>query len=346
MHRLAVVALAVLAAGCGGSHRGAAVSPCAGAGFVGGHEKADGMFAARIPMGCADRRARSCTVADGHGPIVREVVAAGVVQDCFAFNQFVGSGMTQIPGYAAGECFGVAVLRGVPGVVRERPTFRCDGGRAPRSNAGTRMPVTAPARGSTSVEGAAADPWPHPPEAGAVGERRLAASPLWALLVWRDARGRACYEPGQVVDRHTPGRADQLPGIRHPGGAGLRGRLVGSLRYDSRSGTGIQFYGVGRFSAYEPAAGGSCGRPAAGIGPLASWESRYARRDQAFAVTVVSGIAGPRVRSVAVRIRGRWSPRPLSARRAFLWAARGVRGPAELPVRVTYVDGSVRVLER
>ena len=304
------------------------------------------MFAARIPMGCADGRARSCTVADGHGPIVREVVAAGVVQDCFAFNQFVGSGMTQIPGYEAGECFGVAIVRGVPGSVRERPTFRCDGGRAPESNAGTRMPVVPPARGGSSVEGAAADPWGHPPEAGAVGETRLAAAPDWALLVWRDVRGRACYEPGQVVDRHTPGRADQLPGIRHPGGVGLRGRLVGSLRYDSRSGTGIQFYGVGRFSAYDPAVGGSCGRPAAGLGLLASWGSRYARRDQAFAVTVVSGIAGPRVQSVAVRVGGRWVVRPLSVRRAFVWAARGVRGPSELPLRVTYTDGRVRVLER
>jgi hypothetical protein len=341
-----VLLVAIFVAACGGGG-GGGPSPCAGAGFVGGAEKADGLFAARIPMGCADGRPRSCTVADGHGPIVREVVAVGVVQDCFAFNQFVGSGMTQIPGYAAGECFGVAVVWGLPGrgVLRERPMFRCDGGRAPRSNAGTRAPVVAPGRGRW-VEGSAADPWVHPPEAGAVGERRLATAPRWGLLLWRDVRGRSCYEPGQIVDRHTPGRADQLPGVLHPGGVGLRGPLVGSLRYDSRSGTGIQFYGVGRFSAYDPAVGGSCGEPGRGLGLLVSWESRYPRRDQAFAVTVVSGIASGRVRSVAVRAAGRWRGLEIGPHRSFVWAARGVRGPAELPVRVRYADGRERVVQR
>jgi hypothetical protein len=87
-----------------------ALATVLGAGFVGGTEVSDGLFAARIPAACEIDRRRSCTVADGHGPIAREIVPAGVAQDCFASIRFVGAGATQLPGYAAGECFCVALL--------------------------------------------------------------------------------------------------------------------------------------------------------------------------------------------------------------------------------------------
>ena len=64
---------------------------------------------------------------DGTSEIVRETVAAGSRVDCFAFNQFVGAGLNQIPGYLAGECFGYARLL-APAVGLHRtayPTFRC-----------------------------------------------------------------------------------------------------------------------------------------------------------------------------------------------------------------------------
>ena len=337
---LALVLAALAAAGCGGGDGAAALpSQCTGAGFVGGPEVADGLFAARIPAACGFGRTRSCTVADGHGPITREVVPAGVAQDCFAFNQFIGAGWVQIPGYAAGECFGVARLSVPPFV--ERPTFRCDGGKAPKGNAGTRLPVSPPAGPGRIAGLRAPDPWPRPPEAGSVGEKRLATPPPWSLLVWRDERGRTCFEPGQVIDRSTPGRSDQLPGER-PVGPGLRRPVLGSLRYDQKSGPGNQLYGVGRFTRYDPSVGGSCGEPGAGAGLLLSWESRYARRDQAFATTVAGGVASPRVRAVAARRGGRWRAVAISRDGAFLVTARGVVGPRELPVRVRYRDGSAR----
>jgi hypothetical protein len=196
----------------------------------------------------------------------------------------------------------------------------------------------APAAARATVEARAADPWGVPPEAGAVGERpdEYAAAPPWGVLVWR-AGGRTCFEPGQVVDRHTPGRSDELPGVKARGVL-HRARLVGALRYDSKSGIGIQLYGIGRFAPYPREIGGSCGDPEAGAGLLLAWETRTPRRDAAKAVTVVSGVAGPRVR--AVRVGGR--ELPLSARRTFVHAVRGVREPASVPVEVAYADGSRR----
>jgi hypothetical protein len=191
------------------------------------------------------------------------------------------------------------------------------------------------------IDGRAKDPWGHPPEAGSVGETTLATAPPWAVLVWRDRAGRVCAEPGQVVDGSTPGRSDQLPGIR-PVGAGLRQALLGSLRYDAKSGPGNQFYGVGRFTEYDVNVGGSCGDPSRGAGLLLGWESRYPRRDQAFAVTVVSGVAGPRVRAIEVRRGGRWTPVPIGRHRGFAVAARGILAPHALPARVTYDDGRRR----
>jgi hypothetical protein len=197
----------------------------------------------------------------------------------------------------------------------------------------------AAAPGPATVEGRAADPWGVPPEAGAVGERRdeFAAAPPWAMLVWRAGDGRTCFEPGQVVDRNTPGRSDELPGVKARGTL-HRATLVGTLRYDSRSGIGIQLYGIGRFARYPREIGGSCGEPDAGSGLLLAWETRSARKDAARAVTIVGGIAGPRVRSVSVAGR----VLALSHRRAFLHVVRGVREPRDVPVEVTYRDGARR----
>ena len=195
--------------------------------------------------------------------------------------------------------------------------------------------------GRATVEARAPDPWGVPPEAGSVGERRdeYAAAPPWALLVWRARDGRTCFEPGQVVDRHTPGRSDELPGVKARGEL-RRATLVGTLRYDSKSGIGIQLYGIGRFAPYPREIGGSCGDPDAGPGLLLASETRTARADAARAVTVVGGIAGRRVR--AVRAAGR-SLR-LSPRRAFVLVVRGVREPGAMPVEVTYADGARRRL--
>jgi hypothetical protein len=107
--------------------RSAAEDPCAGAGFVAGAERTDGLFAARIPARCGTEEQRTCRVGDGTSEIVRETVAAGSRLDCFAFNQFVGAGLNQIPGYLAGECFGRARLE-APAARLARtayPTFRC-----------------------------------------------------------------------------------------------------------------------------------------------------------------------------------------------------------------------------
>ena len=195
--------------------------------------------------------------------------------------------------------------------------------------------------GHATVEARAADPWGVPPEAGAVGERpdEYAAAPPWGVLAWREGgdAGRTCFEPGQVVDRHTPGRSDELPGIKARG-ALHRATLVGALRYDSKSGIGIQLYGIGRFAPYPREIGGSCGKPDEGAGLLLAWETRTPRQDAAKAVTVVSGIAGARVRAVSAGGRDL----PLSHRRAFVHAVRGVREPAAVPVTVAYTDGSRR----
>ena len=51
-----------------------------------------------------------------------------MVEDCVAFNQFIGAGLKQIPGYVVGECFGRARLaagRGDSAARTDRSTWRC-----------------------------------------------------------------------------------------------------------------------------------------------------------------------------------------------------------------------------
>jgi hypothetical protein len=310
---LAALLAAVAGGGCGGGAGGGAGAlppACRGAGFVNGPEVADGVFAARIPAACELGRVRTCVVADGHGPIAREIVPARVDQDCFAFNQYVGAGGNQIPGYASGECFGRALVSTPPR--DERSTFRCDGGAPPSSNGGTRVRMGEPDGPARTARLRVPDP--------------RASAPPWSLLLWHDDRGRLCYEPGQVVR----GRADPRPGGT-PAGPARRPPLVGSLR-------------PGGFTRYDPRAGGSCGEVDAAAGLLVSWESRYPRRDLARATTIAGGVAGSRVRGVDVRRGGRWTALPLSPERAFAVTARGVLGPRALPLRVVYRDGSARTL--
>jgi hypothetical protein len=285
------------------------------------------------------RSAPHRTVADGESPIDREVVPAGIASGCFAFNGFVGSGLPTVPGAASGECFGRAILQapGTPTV--EHPLSRCDGGKPPRANAATRAPPAAPVAGSAQPDARAPDPYGVGPNAGGVGDSaHPAAAPPWAVLVWHARDGTTCFEPGQYVDRHTPGRSDELPGVPARGRL-RRGRMVGLLRYDARAAAGIQLYGVGRFTEYDTRIGGSCGDPAAGAGLLMSWERRFARPDASYAFTIVSGIAGPRVRGVAARTDTAWRVLHLGRRRAFVYVIRGPRRP---PLRVTYVNGTTR----
>ena len=125
---LAAAVAGLLAGGVGWPlARAGAEDPCADAGFVAGSDRTDGLFAARIPAGCGTDGERTCRVGDGTSEIVRETVAAGSELDCFAFNQFVGAGLNQIPGYLAGECFGRARLT-APSADLDRtayPSFRC-----------------------------------------------------------------------------------------------------------------------------------------------------------------------------------------------------------------------------
>jgi len=133
--------------------------------------------------------------------------------------------------------------------------------------------------------------------------------PRWALLVWRVRSGATCFEPGQVVDKNTPGRSDQLPGVRSTGPKTL-GTLVGSLRPDAKSGTGIQFYGLGRFTPLRAAEGGTCGDPEDGAGLLVAHETYATRLDLGPSRAIVAGLAGPRVRRVALggRALRLWGP--------------------------------------
>jgi hypothetical protein len=124
-----------------------------------------------------------------------------------------------------------------------------------------------------------------------------------------------------------------------PTGEGLTRTLVGSLRYDSRSGTGIQLYGLGRFSPYPSGETGTCGFPARGAGLLLSRETQWPRLDNSLGHTIVSGIAGPNV--VSVTVGGRELALS-SRRRAFLRVLRGVVAPASAPVVVRYADGRTR----
>jgi hypothetical protein len=334
-----VLAVAALGAvGCGSSSR--APDPCARAGFSGGTSGSDGEFFAVIPRGCASEQTRVCTVADATGPIDREVVDAGIDASCVAFNQFVGSGMTQVPGYVTGECFGrasVSAGRVLSRRVRFAPR-RCLLPHGHARAAGPAPPALERAvPRSGLVEGRAEDPWGRAPESGSVGGRPLSAPP-WALLVWRARDGATCFEPGQIVDHDTPGRSDELPGVR-PTGKGLTRTLVGSLRYDSRSGTGIQLYGLGRFSPYPSAETGTCGFPERGAGLLLSRETQWPRLDNSLGHTIVSGIAGPEVVSVAV---GGRELALSSRRRAFLRVLRGVVAPERVPVVVHYAHAGAR----
>ena len=135
--------------------------------------------------------------------------------------------------------------------------------------------------------------------------------------------------------RQRPRRPGPLGRWRAPAGA----FFAAALRYDSKSGIGIQLYGIGRFAPYPREIGGSCGEPDGGAGLLLAWETRTARQDVARAVTVVGGIAGPRVRAVSA---GGRRLELSDGRRAFLHVVRGVREPAAVPVEVSYADGERR----
>jgi hypothetical protein len=337
---LAALAAGGACAGCGG---GAGADACSSAGFRGGASAADGVFFAVVPRPCSGAGQTACTVGDGTSAIDREVVAAGIEQDCVAFNQFVGAGFNAIPGYVTGECFGVATVS-VDGRLmrteRHAPRrCRLDGPRS--TDPGPPPPrMVAPARGDAAVRARTADPWHRAPNTGGVGERALFVPP-WALLVWDGRDGSRCYEPGQYVDRRTPGRSDQLPGVP-PQGALRRARMVGPLRYDARSGPGIQLYGIGRFNPYPRGEGGSCGDPEGASGLIFSWETEVGRRDLNLGVTTVAGLAGRRVRSIQVTVGGRRRSLALDGG-AFLAVVRGDVAPRELPVTVRYRDGTMRV---
>ena len=195
----------------------------------------------------------------------------------------------------------------------------------------------APVEGSRSIEGRVPDPYGLPPGAArGTDPRTVPDPPPWAVAVWRDRRGRVCHEAGPLVDNETPGRGGQIPGVPATEQTFLE-PLVGSLRPDSRSGTGIQFYNLGRFLGYPFAEGSSCGEPDAGLGLLVSLEHRFERRDLGPDRTVVSGVAGRRVRTVLVESR----PLALSPRRAFIALFDGITHPR---VEVRYSDGCTRRL--
>ena len=187
--------------------------------------------------------------------------------------------------------------------------------------------------GDFFVEGSVPDAYGKPPGAPRTASAdEFPAPPPWAVVVWRDGRGRWCHEAGTLVSDDTPGRGDQLPGV-HATKSTFPRPLVGSLRPDAHSGTGIQFNDVGRFLGYPLQEGGSCGDPEAGPGLIVSLEHRFARRDLGPDRTVVSGVAGRRV--AAVLVDGREAK--LGRRRSFIALFDGIRFPT---VEVTYQDGS------
>lgn len=337
----AAAALGALAA-CG-QDGDAAADACGRAGFSGGSTASDGVFFAVVPRPCSGTGETVCEVGDGTGAIDREVVAAGIDQDCVAFNQFVGAGFNAIPGYVTGECFGVAKVS-VGGRLRRMQVLaprHCRVGQARSTDRGQPPPpMIFPASEPATIRARTADPWHRAPNTGGVGRRPLVVPP-WALLVWRGRDGSRCYEPGQYVDAGTPGRSDQLPGVA-PAGKLRRGRMVGPLRYDAKSGPGIQLYGLGRFNPYPRGEGGSCGDPGGHAGLVFSWETEVARRDLNLGVTTVAGLAGPQVRSVAVAVGGRARTLPI-VDGAFLGVLRGDVAPKDLPVTVRYRAGRTSV---
>jgi hypothetical protein len=199
--------------------------------------------------------------------------------------------------------------------------------------------MAAPAPGSAAIRARTPDPWHRAPNTGGVGDRPVVVPP-WALLVWDARDGARCYEPGQYVDAHTPGRSDQLPGVA-PVGKLRRARMVGPLRYDARAAPGVQLYGIGRFNPYPRGEGGSCGEPTGRAGLIFSWETEVARRDLNLGVTTVAGVVGSQVRSVEVRGAGRLRRLPIDGG-AFLAVFRGDVAPRELPLTVRYRDGRTR----
>jgi hypothetical protein len=300
------------------------------------------VFFAVVPRPCSGLGETACEVADATGPIDREVVAAGIDQDCVAFNQFVAAGFNAIPGYVTGECFGVArvsVAGRLARVVRRAPRHCRLNGRRSTDPGPPSPPIVGPAGERAAIAARTPDPWHRAPNTGGVGERRLFVPP-WALLTWRGRDGSRCYEPGQYVDARTPGRSDQLPGVP-PVGKLRRARMVGPLRYDARAAPGIQLYGIGRFNPYPRAEGGSCGDPDGSAGLIFSWETEVARRDLNLGVTTVAGIAGRRVRSVEVGMGGRRRTLPITGG-AFLGVFRGDVAPRDLPVTVRYRDAGAR----
>ena len=118
--------------------------------------------------------------------------------------------------------------------------------------------------------------------------------------------------------------------------------MVGPLRYDAKSGPGVQLYGIGRFNPYPRGEGGSCGNPDGRAGLVFSWETEVARRDLNLGVTTVAGLAGPRIRSVAVAVEGRPHTLPI-VDGAFLGVLPGDVAPKNLPVTVRYRNGPTSV---
>ncbi len=124
MRRLVLIALLGLLAGAGAQL--ALREPAPGCGSRAlldqGTLRGDGVFLAVMTAGCGE--ARSCTVADATKPIAREIVPAGVAQDCVAFNQYIGAGLNAIPGYLTGECFSRAEV--APPARTIHPEHRCE----------------------------------------------------------------------------------------------------------------------------------------------------------------------------------------------------------------------------
>jgi hypothetical protein len=151
-------------------------------------------------------------------------------------------------------------------------------------------------------------------------------------------RGVPRARPGGLGTHGRPrGRRARRPASE--GGAPDAGDARGDPS-DFRYATGIQFYRIGRFIPYPRAAWASCGDPAAGPGLIFSRRMDFERLDLGPARTVISGVAGPRVREVRLLTGG--APRRLELsprRRAFLAVLAGHRAPADSVLEVRYTDG-------
>jgi hypothetical protein len=304
-----------------------------------GTDEADGVFAALAKRGCEEGVVRTCTVGDGHSPIASETVPKGIREDCFAFNQFIGSGLNSIPGYATGECFGWADFR-LGARARSRSSRHpCD---SRDLSVDPRVRPDRPA-GRALIDGHAPDPIGIPPQEGGLGGKPPPAPP-WAVLVWRSTAGATCFEPGQVIGPDTRGLPDVITGVRPTSGGRLPARVLGSLRPDAKSGTGIQIYGVGRFTPYDRAQGGTCGELNRPRDVLVSVEQLFGRLDLGRSRVIVAGVAGRDV--AAVDVNGPTGVRrvALGRRRAFITLYRGRVAASRLALRVRYRDGTGRRL--